>query len=328
MHSETNNSFKIFSGNSNRKLANDTCEQLAKEVSNAKVKSFSDGELQIEINENVRGQDIFILQSISKPCNDNLMEILLLSDALRRASANKIFAVVPYYGYARQDRRPLSTRVPISARLIADLMSHSGVDAVITLDLHAEQIQGFFTNPVDNIYTTKHFAEKIKQDFASYFAEQQNASEAICVVSPDVGGVQRARALAKRLNLDLAIIDKRRETANKSEVLNIIGEISGKHCIIFDDIVDTAGTLTNTANALLQAGALSVRAYVTHPVLSGNAQKNIEESGLEALVVSDSIPLSESLQACKKIEVISVASLLADAIGRVMSKNSLSKLYF
>jgi ribose-phosphate pyrophosphokinase len=279
-----NNSFDIFTGTANPDLAQEVCKKLGINIAPADVGYFSDGELKVEIQGNVRGHDTFIIQSTCSPTNKNVMEIMLIADALKRSSASKITAVVPYYGYARQDRRVRSARVPISAKVVADMFASVGVDRVLTIDLHSETIQGFFDMPADNVYATKFMVDDIKEN---------NPDNNIVVVSPDVGGVVRSRALAKQLNdADLAIIDKRRAAANQSEVMNIIGDIEGKVCIVPDDIIDTAGTLCNAAKALKDHGAAGVKAYITHPVLSGPAIERLNKSEIDELVVTNSIPLS------------------------------------
>ena len=288
-------------------------------LSAADVGYFSDGEIKVEIEENVRGHDTFIIQSTCTPQNKNVMELMLLADALKRSSASKITAIVPYYGYARQDRRVRSARVPISAKVVADMFSSVGIDRVLTIDLHSETIQGFFDMPADNVYATKLMMEDIKAN---------NERDEIVVVSPDVGGVVRSRALAKFLDdTDLAIIDKRRAAANQSEVMNIIGEIEGKVCIVPDDIIDTAGTLCNAANALKEKGAKAVKAYITHPVLSGPAIERLEKSQIDELVVTNSIPLSQDGKKCSKIRVISLATTIAECIKRLSNEESLSEMF-
>ena len=288
-------------------------------LSAADVGYFSDGEIKVEIEENVRGHDTFIIQSTCTPQNKNVMELMLLADALKRSSASKITAIVPYYGYARQDRRVRSARVPISAKVVADMFSSVGIDRVLTIDLHSETIQGFFDMPADNVYATKLMMEDIKAN---------NERDEIVVVSPDVGGVVRSRALAKFLDdTDLAIIDKRRAAANQSEVMNIIGEIEGKVCIVPDDIIDTAGTLCNAANALKEKGAKAVKAYITHPVLSGPAIERLEKSQIDELVVTNSIPLSQEGKKCSKIRVISLATTIAECIKRLSNEESLSEMF-
>lgn len=308
----------IFTGNANPALALSISSHLNMRIGQATVGTFSDGETMIEILENVRGKDAFIIQSTSAPTNNNLMELLSMADALRRASAGRITAVVPYFGYARQDRRVRSARVPITAKIVADMMAAVGICRVLTVDLHADQIQGFFYMPVDNVYSTAILSEDIKK------INLKNPM----VVSPDVGGVVRARAMAKQLNdADLAIIDKRRTGPNKSEVMHIIGEPSGRDCIIIDDIVDTAGTLCSAAEELKKSGAKSVRAYITHPVFSGPAVENIAKSSLDEIVVTDTISLSEAAQRCSKIRVVSLAQMLAQAIKRVNIEESVSSMF-
>ena len=308
----------VFTGNSNRDLATKVASRLYLELGSAKVDKFSDGEVTVELNENVRGKDVFVLQSTCEPTNDNLMELLLIIDALRRASASRITAVVPYFGYARQDRRVRSARVPISSKVVADMMVSVGVDRVLTVDLHAEQIQGFFTCPVDNVYGSPILNDDI---VASKFKD-------VVVVSPDIGGVVRARAIAKQLDdADLAIIDKRRPRANESEVMNLIGDVEGRTAIMVDDMVDTAGTLCSAANALKERGATKVVAYCTHAVLSGKALENVRNSQLDELVVTDTIPLSEEAKSVKKIRQLTIADLLAESIRRVSNEESISALF-
>ncbi len=308
----------LFSGNACPELANAIAARLNTQLSAAQVGKFSDGEINVEIREHVRGKDVFIIQSTCNPTNDNLMELVIMADALRRASAGRITAVVPYFGYARQDRRVRSARVPISAKVVADMLSIVGINRVLTVDLHADQVQGFFDTPVDNVYATPVFLDHVyRQHFPN-----------LMVVSPDVGGVVRARAVAKRLNdVDLAIIDKRRPQPNVAEVMHIIGEVEGRNCVIIDDIVDTAGTLCLAANALKAAGAASVHAYTTHAVLSGKAIDNLNASKLDKLIVTDTIPLSERARQCDRIEVVSLAPLLAEAIRRVSEEESLSEMF-
>ena len=307
----------LFSGNANPELATKVAAELSLELGNADVKKFSDGEINVEILENVRGKDVFIVQSTCAPTNDNLMELLVLVDAVRRASAVRITAVVPYFGYARQDRRVRSARVPITAKVVADMMVRVGVDRVLTVDLHAEQIQGFFDCPVDNVYGSPILLKDIeKQRYAD-----------LMVVSPDVGGVVRARAIAKQLDTELAIIDKRRPQANVAEVMNIIGDVSGKTCLLVDDIVDTAGTLCTAASALKEHGAEKVIAYCTHPVLSGPAIDRITTSNLDELVVTDTVPLSEAAIASGRIRQLSMASMLAESIRRVSNEESISAMF-
>lgn len=308
----------IFAGNANTDLALKIAAHLQIPIGKATVGTFSDGETMVEILENVRGRDVFVIQSTCAPANDNLMELLTMADALRRSSAGRITAVVPYFGYARQDRRVRSARVPITAKVVADMMTTVGIRSLLTVDLHADQIQGFFLMPVDNVYSTPILFEDIKA---------QNLQN-LMVVSPDVGGVVRARAMAKWLNdADLTIIDKRRSGPNKTEVMHIIGEPADRNCIIVDDIVDTAGTLCTAAKQLKNNGAASVRAYVTHPVLSGPAVDNISNSVLDEVVVTDSIPLSKQARACKKIRVVSLAEMLAQAIKRVNIEESVSSMF-
>ncbi|MBT5293468.1 MAG: ribose-phosphate pyrophosphokinase [Cellvibrionales bacterium] len=307
----------LFSGNANPELAAKVAAELSLKLGNADVKKFSDGEINVEILENVRGKDVFIVQSTCAPTNDNLMELLVLVDAVRRASAVRITAVVPYFGYARQDRRVRSARVPITAKVVADMMVRVGVDRVLTVDLHAEQIQGFFDCPVDNVYGSPILLKDI---------EKQRYPD-LMVVSPDVGGVVRARAIAKQLDTELAIIDKRRPQANVAEVMNIIGDISGKTCLLVDDIVDTAGTLCTAASALKDHGAEKVIAYCTHPVLSGPAIDRITESNLDELVVTDTVPLSEAAIASGRIRQLSMASMLAESIRRVSNEESISAMF-
>lgn len=309
--------FMVFAGNANPELAEKIVRRLGIRLGDAVVKTFSDGEISIEIRENVRGGDIFIVQPTCAPTNRNLMELMFMVDALRRASASRITAVVPYFGYARQDRRVRSVRVPISAKVCADMMVGVGIDRVLTVDLHAEQIQGFFDVPVDNVYGSPVLLDDIRL---------QNYDNLV-VVSPDIGGVVRARAIAKELHCELAIIDKRRPQANVSEVMNLIGEVEGKTCLLVDDIVDTAGTLCKAADALKERGAARVVAYCTHPVLSGNAISNIVNSSLDTLVVTDTIPLSESAAACGKIRQLTMANLLAEAMRRVSNEESISAMF-
>lgn len=311
---------KIFCGNANRPLAELLSQFLSIPLGDALVSRFSDGEIQVEIRENVRGQDVFILQSTSAPSSDNLMELLLLADALRRSSASRITAVIPYFGFARQDRRIRAARVPITAKVVADMMSAVGIQRVLTIDLHAEQIQGFFYIPVDNIYATPVMVADLKQRFENF--------QQVMVVSPDVGGVVRARALSKDLQgSDLAIIDKRRPSPNEAQVMHIIGEVKGKHCVIVDDIVDTAQTLAKAATALKNAGALEIVAYATHAVLSGSALAHIMESPISELVITDTIQLSEATQACPKIRCISMGKMLAESIKRICVSESLSSMF-
>jgi ribose-phosphate pyrophosphokinase len=308
----------LFTGNANPALANEIAHHLKMPVGRAAVGRFSDGEINVEIMEHIRGRDVFIVQSTSPPVNDHLMELLAMVDACRRASAARITAVVPYFGYARQDRRPRPTRSPITAKLIADMMVIAGVNRLLTLDLHAEQIQGFFNIPVDNVYGSPVLLGDVwRQGYPD-----------LIVVSPDVGGVARARALAKQLNdADLAIIDKRRPRPNESKVMNIIGEVKGKTCVLIDDMVDTAGTLCLAAQALKDEGAVRVVAYITHPILSGSAIERISKSALDELVVTNTIPLSQAARDCGRIRQLSVAALLAETIRRVRDEESVSSLY-
>ncbi len=313
----SHDSLMVFTGNANPKLAESVARHLKIALGQATVNRFSDGEILIELLENVRGKDVFILQSTCAPTNDNLMEVMVMVDALKRASAGRITAALPYFGYGRQDRRPRSARVAITAKVVADMLSGVGVDRVLTMDLHADQIQGFFDIPVDNIYASPILLADIwKNDY-------QN----LMVVSPDVGGVVRARALAKRLEVDLAIIDKRRPKPNVAKVMNIIGDVAGRNCLIMDDLVDTANTLCEAAAALKEKGALSVVAYCTHPVLSGTAVDRIENSALDELVVTDTIPLREDAINSKRIRQLSVAELLAETIRRITDEESVSSLF-
>ncbi len=308
----------VFTGNANPELTEKIVDHLGISPGKIKAERFSDGEVHVEILENVRGRDVFIVQSTCAPTNDNLMELLIIADALYRASAGRITAVIPYYGYARQDRRVRSRRVPISAKLVADMISTGHVDRVLTIDLHSDQVQGFFDLPVDNVYAS---GVLIKDVLA---CELDN----IMVVSPDVGGVVRARALAKGLgDVELAIIDKRRPEPNKSEIMNIIGNVEGRNCILIDDLIDTGGTLCNAATALKQHGALTVRAYATHAVFSGKAVSNIEHSQLDEVVITDTIPLSDAAKKCAKIRQLSVAGVLAKTILRINQDESVSSLF-
>ncbi|MFC4877817.1 ribose-phosphate pyrophosphokinase [Microbulbifer halophilus] len=307
----------VFTGNANPELAQKIVDHMAIPMGEAVVKRFSDGEIAVEITDNVRGRDVFVVQSTCQPTNRNLMELILLVDALRRASAGRITAVVPYFGYARQDRRVRSQRVPISAKVVADMMVSVGIDRVLTVDLHAEQIQGFFDVPVDNVYGSSTLLDDI---------ERQN-HENLTVVSPDIGGVVRARAVAKSLECDLAIIDKRRPAANVAEVMNIIGEVDGRTCLLVDDLVDTAGTLCNAANALKDHGARKVIAYCTHPVLSGKAIDNINNSVLDELVVTDSIPLGDKMEKAPKIRQLTLSAMLAESVRRISNEESLSAMF-
>lgn len=307
----------VFTGNANSRLAQDVVRQLNLSLGRSIVGRFSDGEVMFELLENVRGKDVFVLQSTCAPTNDNLMELLVMVDALKRSSAARVTAAIPYFGYARQDRRPRSARVAISAKVVANMLTSVGVARVLTMDLHADQIQGFFDIPVDNIYAAPVLLGDVwKQGY-----------ENLIVVSPDVGGVVRARALAKRLESDLAIIDKRRPKANVSEVMNVIGEVEGRTCVIMDDMVDTAGTLVKAAQVLKEQGATKVVAYCTHPVLSGAAVERISSSDLDELVVTDTIPLSPEAAACSRIRQLSVAGLLAETILRIFTEDSVSSLF-
>jgi ribose-phosphate pyrophosphokinase len=310
-------SLMVFTGNANPKLAHDVVRHLNIRLGRATVGRFSDGEVMVEILENVRGKDVFVLQSTCMPTNDTLVELLVLVDALKRASAGRITAAIPYFGYARQDRRPRSVRVPITAKVVANMLTTVGIDRLLTMDLHSDQIQGFFDIPVDNIYSMPILLGDLwKSDY-------QN----LVVVSPDVGGVVRARQMAKRLECDLAIIDKRRPKANVAKVMNIIGDVQGRTCVIMDDMVDTANTLCEAARALKEHGAERVLAYCTHPVLSGNAVERIASSALDKLVVTDTIPLREDAQACARIQQLSVASLLAETMLRISNEDSVSSLF-
>jgi ribose-phosphate pyrophosphokinase len=309
---------KILAGNSNRPLAEAIAAYLGEPLTGCHVRRFADLEIFVEILENVRGRDTFIIQSTSYPANDNLMELLIMIDALRRASAQRITAVIPYFGYARQDRKP-GPRSPISAKLVANLITVAGADRVLTIDLHAGQIQGFFDIPTDNLFAAPVFVKDLQDNFG--------ANGDITIVSPDVGGVVRARAIARRLDADLAIIDKRRERAGVSEVMNIIGDVQGRRCILVDDIVDSAGTLCNAAEALSKAGAKSVSAYVTHGVLSGGAVARVGASPLEALVTTDSILATEAVRVSQNIRQLTIAPLMAEAIRRVSEEQSVSSLF-
>jgi len=312
------NNLVLFSGNSNPELANKIAKKLNTSLGKALVDKFSDNELNIRVDEHVRGKDVFILQSTCFPANDNLMELIILIDALRRSSASRITAVIPYFGYARQDRRVRSERVPISAKLVADMLQSAGADRILTIELHSDQIQGFFNVPVDNVYGTKVIHNHIDK---SLYKDQ-------IIVSPDVGGVVRARALAKLLDdADLAIIDKRREKENSSQVMNVIGDVEGKTCILVDDIIDTAGTICNAADALKQKGANKVISYATHAVLSGPAIERISNSKLDELIVTDTIPLSENASKLEKIKIISMDETLSEAINRVNKEESISAMF-
>ena len=312
----------IFTGNANRPLAEKVVKQLDMELGKATVGHFSDGEIIVEILENVRGQDVFVMQPTCPPVNNNLMELVIIADALRRASAKRITAVVPYFGYGRQDRRIRSSRVPITARVVADMMTAVGISRVLTVDLHADQIQGFFDIPVDNVYATPEILKDI-QNTALY-----KENDPLIVVSPDVGGVIRARAIAKRLNdADIAIIDKRRIGPNKTEVMHVIGDVKDRNCLLVDDIVDTGGTLCLAAQSLKENGAKNIMAYCTHPVLSGDAIKNLESSCINELVVTDTIPLHEKASQCKKIRQLSLSGMLAKTICRINSEESVSSMF-
>lgn len=312
-----NGELMVFTGNANPRLAEDVVRHLNIPLGRAKVGRFSDGEVNVEILENVRGKDVFILQSTCQPANDTLMEVMVMADALRRASAGRITAAIPYYGYARQDRRTRSARVAITAKVVANMFQSVGVNRVLTMDLHSDQIQGFFDIPVDNVYSSPILLGDIwKHDHPN-----------LMVVSPDVGGVVRARAIAKRLECDLAIIDKRRPKPNVAKVMNIIGDVRGRTCIIMDDMVDTAGTLCEAAQALKDGGAARVLAYCTHPVLSGMAAARVTDSALDELVVTDTIPLREDARACSKIRQLSIAALMAETITRISNEDSVSSLF-
>jgi len=307
----------VFTGNAHPRLAEDVVRHLNINLGRAKVGRFSDGEVMVEILENVRGRDVFVLQTVCAPTNDNVMELLMMVDAMKRASAARVTAAIPYLGYARQDRRPSSARVPISAKVVANMMTSAGVDRVLTMDLHSEQIQGFFDIPVDNIYSGPILLGDVwKRGYKN-----------LVVVSPDVGGVVRARALAKRLESDLAIIDKRRPRPNVATVMNIIGDVEGRTCVIIDDMVDTANTLCEAAAALKERGAERVLAYCTHPVLSGKAVERITGSALDEIVVTDTIPLRDDAKACKKIRVLTVSGLLAETMRRISNEDSVSSLF-
>jgi ribose-phosphate pyrophosphokinase len=307
----------LFTGNANPVLAQEMATHLGVELGRASVGRFSDGEVSVEIRQNVRARDVFVVQSTCAPTNENLMELFMMVDALKRASARRITAVIPYFGYARQDRRPRSTRVPISAKVVANMLETVGVERVLTMDLHADQIQGFFDIPVDNIYASPVLLSDVKS---------RNYADLV-VVSPDVGGVVRARALAKQLGCDLAIIDKRRPAANVSEVMHIIGEIEGRNCVIMDDMIDTAGTLVKAAEVLKDRGAKSVYAYCTHPVFSGPAVERIGKSQIDEVVITNTIPLSDAAKACPKIRQLSVAFLFAESIRRISDGESVTSLF-
>jgi ribose-phosphate pyrophosphokinase len=307
---------RVFTGNAHRELARKICEKLGVPLGNANVTTFSDGEIRVEIDENVRGMDVFIIQSTCTPVNVTLMELLIMIDAMKRASADRITAVVPYYGYARQDRK-VAPRAPITAKLVADLITTAGANRLLSMDLHAGQIQGFFNIPVDNLFATPVLIDYMKRNY----------KDDTVVVSPDTGGVERARAFGKRLGASLAIIDKRREGPNEAQVMNIIGNIKGKRVIILDDMVDTAGTVVQAARALMDAGALEVSACCTHPVLSGPAIDRITQSAIKEFVVTDTIPLSERAAQCERIKVLSVSGLLSEAVRRIYYNDSVSSLF-
>lgn len=308
----------LFAGSANRVLAASVASELRMDLGDAHVSRFSDGEVNIEIQENVRGRDVFLLQSTCAPTNDNLMELMIMADAIRRASATRVTAVIPYYGYARQDRRPRSARVSISAKVVADMLGSAGIDRMLTVDLHADQIQGFFNMPVDNVYASPVLVDHMVS--AGY--------KKPIIVSPDVGGVVRARAIAKQASdWDLAIIDKRRPQANETRVMNVIGDVAGKTCVLVDDIVDTAGTLCTAATALKEEGAVQVYAYITHPVLSGDAVDRISGSEMDGMLVTDTIPLSLESAACSKIEQLSLSRVLAEAVRRVSNEESISAMF-
>jgi len=308
----------LFSGSANRALADAVAGELEIELGEATVSRFSDGEVNVEIQENVRGHDVFLLQSTCSPANDTLMELMIMADAIRRASATRVTAVIPYFGYARQDRRPRSARVSISAKVVADMLGSVGIDRMLTVDLHADQIQGFFNMPVDNVYASPVLVDHMIS------AGLENP----IIVSPDVGGVVRARAIAKQANdLDLAIIDKRRPQPNESRVMNVIGDVAGKTCVLVDDIVDTAGTLCTAAAALKEEGAVNVLAYITHPVLSGSAIEKIERSQMDGMYVTDTIPLGEDARNCSKVMQLSISGVLAESIRRVSKEQSISEMF-
>lgn len=308
---------KLISGNSNLPLSEDIAKYLSEDLTDATIKRFADMEVFVEIHENMRGKDVFVIQSTAFPANDNIMELLVVMDALKRSSARRITAVIPYFGYARQDRKP-GPRTPISAKLVANIITAAGADRVLSLDLHAAQIQGFFDIPVDNLYAAPVFARDIDERF-----ERGN----VVMISPDVGGVVRARALAKRIDAGLAIVDKRREKAGVSEVMNIIGDVKGKDCIIVDDIVDSGGTLCNAAEALMNEGAKSVSAYITHGVLAGKALERIASSKLKELVITDSIKPTDAVKAVKNIRILGIAPLIAEAVKRISEESSVSSLF-
>ncbi|QJD60309.1 ribose-phosphate pyrophosphokinase [Pseudomonas sp. gcc21] len=307
----------VFTGNANPDLARRVVRQLHIPLGDASVSRFSDGEVSVELNENVRGKDVFMIQPTCAPTNDNLMELVVMADALRRSSASRITAVIPYFGYARQDRRPRSARVPISAKVVADMLDVVGVNRVLTVDLHADQIQGFFDIPVDNIYGSPVLIDDI----------QDQRMDNLLIVSPDIGGVVRARAVAKSLGVDLAIIDKRRPKANQSEVMHIIGDVENRNCILVDDMVDTAGTLCHAAKALKDFGATRVSAYCTHPILSGKAIENINGSMLDELVVTNTIPLTAAAESCDRIRQLDMAPIIAEAMRRISNEESISAMF-
>ena len=307
----------VFTGNANPDLARRVVRQLHIPLGDASVSRFSDGEVSVELNENVRGKDVFVIQPTCAPTNDNLMELVVMADALRRSSASRITAVIPYFGYARQDRRPRSARVPISAKVVADMLDVVGVNRVLTVDLHADQIQGFFDIPVDNIYGSPVLIDDI----------QDQRMDNLLIVSPDIGGVVRARAVAKSLGVDLAIIDKRRPKANQSEVMHIIGDVENRNCILVDDMVDTAGTLCHAARALKDFGATRVSAYCTHPILSGKAIENINGSMLDELVVTNTIPLTAAAENCERIRQLDMAPIIAEAMRRISNEESISAMF-
>ena len=307
----------IFTGNANPKLAKEICKYLKRPLGDALVTTFSEGEIRVKINENVRGKDVFIVQPTCAPVNNNLMELLILIDSLRRASAKRITAVLPYFGYARQDRKD-QPRVPITAKLVANLITTAGVDRILTVDLHAGQIQGFFNIPVDNLFATPILLDHIKKNYTD---------DNIVIVSPDTGGVERARAFGKRLGASLAIIDKRRDGPNEAQVMNIIGHVKGKRVILLDDLIDTAGTVVQAAKALKEEGAIEVTVCCTHPVLSGPALERIEQSDLKEVIVTDTVPLHEKARACSRIKVLSVSGLLSEAVRRIYYNDSVSSLF-
>ena len=308
---------KVLAGTSNSRLCKDIARQLKLKLVNSNIKRFADGEVYVEINENIRGNSIFVIQSTSNPANDNLMELLILIDTLKRASSKRITAGIPYYGYARQDRKP-GPRTPITAKLVANLIVKSGADRVLSMDLHAWQIQGFFDIPVDNLFTTPIFARHIKKNI--------KLNNLICV-APDVGGVERTRALSRRLNSSIAIIDKRRPTPGKSEVMNIVGSVKNKNCVIVDDIIDSGGTIVNAAKALKDKGAKDVYVYITHAVLSGHAVQKIEKSVIKKLITTDTIDNSQKTKGSKKIEIISIAPMISEAMKRIANSTSVSSLF-